>query len=274
MRTRLALLAAGILVVAGLAGNAGAVTRILAVGDFGVGGERERRTGDAIRRYEERYPASLLVTLGDNDYTRSPSVFRRNWREAFGWLRDAGVGVAGTLGNHDYEVERGRYELESLGMPAPYYTRRVGNVELFLLDSNVIDSAQTAWLRRRLKASTARWKIAAFHHPPYSCGFHAGNETVVARWQPLFERYGVQLVLTGHEHSYQRFERRGVTYVVHGGGGGPLYPPLPCPRSYPERQFSRLSYGFLSIRAGEERLRVAALDLAGRRVERVTLPAG
>ena len=73
---------------------------------------------------------------------------------------------------------------------------------------------------------------------------------------------------------YQRFERRGVTYVVHGGGGGPLYPPLPCPRSYPERQFSRLGYGFLSIRAGDKRLRVAVLDLAGRRVERVTLPAG
>jgi 3',5'-cyclic AMP phosphodiesterase CpdA len=268
-----ALVAALVLVLAGGA-NADAATRILAVGDFGVGGERERRTGEAMRRYEARYGATLLVTLGDNDYTRSPSAFRRNWRGAFGWLGDAGVRVAGTLGNHDYEVEKGRYELETLGMPAPYYTRRAGDVELFLLDSNAIDDAQTAWLRRRLRASTARWKIAAFHHPPYSCGFHAGNETVVARWLPLFERFGVDLVLSGHEHSYQRFARRGIAYVVHGGGGAPLYPPLPCPRRYPERQFARLGYGFLAILAGEERLRVTALDLSGRRVERVVVGAG
>lgn len=262
---------AALAVLAGATVPAGASTRILAVGDFGVGGERERATGAAMRRFEERYGARLLVTLGDNDYTRSPEAFERNWSEAFGWVEGAGVGVAGTLGNHDYEVDRGAYELETLGMPARYYARRVGNVELFLLDSNAIGDRQTAWLERRLEASTARWKIAAFHHPPYSCGYHAGNATVAERWVPLFERYGVDLVLSGHEHSYQRFVRRGIAYVVHGGGGAFPYPPGPCPEGYPKRLFARFGFGFLSILAGEERLRVTALDLAGRRVERVTL---
>jgi acid phosphatase len=268
-RLALAIVSAGLFAAAAI--PAAASTRILAVGDFGVGGEREHATGVAIRRFEERYGARLLVTLGDNDYTRSPEAFQRNWRAAFGWLEAARVGVAGTLGNHDYEIDRGSYELDTLGMPARYYTRRVGNVELFLLDSNAIDDKQTAWLRRRLQASTARWKIAAFHHPPYSCGFHAGNETVVERWQPLFERYAVALVLSGHEHSYQRFVRRGIVYVVHGGGGAFPYPPRACPQDYPKRLFARFGFGFLSILAGDERLRVTALDLAGRRVERVTV---
>jgi acid phosphatase len=270
VRVRLVIALAALAAVAGVPGATAAI-RILAVGDFGVGGERERATGTAISHYEQRYPAKLLVTLGDNDYTRSPAAFKRNWQAAFGWLDGAGVKVAGTLGNHDYEVDRGRYELATLGMPSPYYSRRIGNVELFLLDSNAIDDAQTAWLSRRLRASSARWKIVAFHHPPYSCGFHSGNRTVVAGWVPLFERYGVALVLSGHEHSYQRFARRGVAYVVHGGGGAPLYPPLPCPSGYPERLGSQLGFGFLSILAGTRRLRVTALDLRGRRVDRVSL---
>ena len=77
----------------------------------------------------------MLVTLGDNDYTRGAS-FATNWTSTFGWLSSAGVGVAGTLGNHDVEVDRGRYEFDLLGIPAPYYVRRVKDVQLIVLDSN------------------------------------------------------------------------------------------------------------------------------------------
>ena len=101
-----------------------------------------------MKRFERRYPAELLVTLGDNDYTASPSSFRRNFRAAFGWLAGSDVEIAGTLGNHDYAVDDGAYQLATLGMPARYYTRRIGEAELFLLDSNRVTRAQTTWLRR------------------------------------------------------------------------------------------------------------------------------
>jgi tartrate-resistant acid phosphatase type 5 len=270
VRVRLAALSLTVLLA--LAGSASASTRILAVGDFGVGGVRERATGQAMEAFEARHPAAYFVTLGDNDYTRSPSEFERNWAEAFGWLRAAGVRAAGVLGNHDYEVGEGSYELATLGMPRRYYTRRVGDVQLFLLDSNRIDAAQTAWLRRKLAASTAAWKIAAFHHPAFSCGLHRGSGEVLDRWSPLFERYGVRLALSGHDHNYQRFApRRGVTYVLHGGGGAPLYPLVGCLPSYPRLERGQASFGFVSIVAGERRLVVTALDLEGRRVDRVTL---
>lgn len=242
------------------------------MGDFGVGGRKERATGLAMKRFEQRYPAQLLVTLGDNDYTDDPASFRRYWRASFGWLRSAGVSVAGTLGNHDVEVQGGRYEFSALGMPRAYYTRRVGKVQLFLLNSNSLGTTQTRWLRRALAASTARWKIAVFHHPPYTCGGHGGSESVEERWVPLFERYGVQLVLSGHDHNYQRFaRRRGVVYVVHGGGGAPLYALRACPSDYPRRVFARSVRGFLSVVAARGRLRVSAITLSGRVLNRVYL---
>jgi hypothetical protein len=176
-------LVAIVAVFAGLlvSGHASAATRLLAVGDYGVGGASQLATGKAMKRFERRYPAELLVTLGDNDYTASPSAFRRNFRAAFGWLGESGVGIAGTLGNHDYAVDDGAYQLATLGMPARYYTRRIGEAEIFLLDSNRVTTAQTTWLRRRLAASTARWKIAVFHHPPYVCGYHAGDDRIESR---------------------------------------------------------------------------------------------
>jgi calcineurin-like phosphoesterase family protein len=258
----LALLAlAGALV---LAGTASAETGILAVGDFGVGGDTQRATGEAMRRFEATHPAQLLVTLGDNDYTRSPTAFRRNWTASFGWLTGAGVAPAGSLGNHDVEVQGGRYEFELLGMPRAFYRRSLPHVDVFILNSNRVTATQTKWLRSRLVGSTARWQVVVLHHPPFSCGGHEGSATVRRAWKPLFERFGVDLVLSGHDHNYQRFAaRRDVRYVVHGGGGANFYPLHNCPSSYPRRVAARVTHGFLYLVAGENTLRVSALSRSG-----------
>jgi 3',5'-cyclic AMP phosphodiesterase CpdA len=245
---------------------------LLAVGDFGVGGSRQQALGTALRRFEERNPADALVTLGDNDYTASPARFRANWAAAFDWLEAAGVSVAGTLGNHDVEVQRGRYQFQTLGMPGPYYRRRVGDVELFMLDSNAPTWRQTRWLDRSLSGSTARWKITVFHHPAFTCGAYRAHALVLQRWVPLFERYGVRLVLSGHDHNYQRFRaRRGVTYVVHGGGSGYFYRLSACPRSYPRRVRARPEQGFLYVVVRADRLDGYAVNMAGRRTDSFTL---
>ena len=225
-----------------------------------------------MQRYEGRNGADMLVPLGDNDYTESPARFRANWRAAFGWARSSGLRVAGVLGNHDYHVNQGRYELGLLGMPRPYYTRTLGDAQLFLLDSNRVNGQQTAWLENRLAASSAIWKIAVFHHPPYTCGGHSGDQNVQGRWVPLFERYGVQLVLSGHDHNYERFvARNGVTYVVHGGGAAGLYSLRGCPTSYPTRARARLEHGFLYVAATAEQLDGYAVNMRGRVTDRFSL---
>jgi 3',5'-cyclic AMP phosphodiesterase CpdA len=261
-------------VVLALAGSSAAQVRVefLAAGDYGVGGSRELSLGLRMKGYESRNPANMLVALGDNDYTESPARFRENWRRSFGWARRAGMRVAGVLGNHDYEVARGRYQFRLLGMPGPYYTRRLGDAQLFLLDSTVVTDRQTAWLEQQLAESTSTWKIAVFHHPPYTCGGHSGDRTVQRRWVPLFERYGVQLVLSGHDHNYQRFAAAdGVTYVVHGGGGAGLYRLRGCPSSYPARVRARSGHGFVSVSIGPDDLAVSTVDLRGRVTDRFSL---
>ena len=223
--------------------------------------------GAAAQAYEATHPADVLVTLGDNDYTRGVS-FAANWTSTFGWLGSAGVGVAGALGNHDVEVDRGRYEYDLLQIPAPYYVRRVKDVQLIVLDSNGVTTAQTRWLKRVLAKRTPLRRIVVFHHPPYTCGGHLGSSAVQRAWVPLFERYRVRLVLNGHDHNYQRFQRKGVTYVVHGGGGAGLYALRACPRGYPRRVAARVGHGFLHLTVGPDGVVVQVLDLAGKAIDR------
>jgi acid phosphatase len=248
-----------------------AATGIIAIGDFGVGGKRQQQVGASVRAFEERNPAQLLLTLGDNDYTRA-RAFQASWEASFGWLASAGLGVAGTLGNHDVQISGGRYEFRALAMPGAYYTRKLGDVQLFVLNSNAIVARQTRWLRNALASSTARWKIAALHHPPYTCGGHEGSGDTRRTWGPLFERYRVRLVLSGHDHNYQRFAaQRGVTYAVYGGGGAGLYALRGCPRGYPRRVAARAAHGFLYLDASGQALSVRAVALDGTTLDRFTI---
>jgi 3',5'-cyclic AMP phosphodiesterase CpdA len=274
---RLAVAALALVLATGFAqgratGGAVLETRIAAIGDFGVGGRRQAALGDAMRRFEARNPADVLVTVGDNDYTESPEAFRANWTRSFGWLKAAGVAVAGSLGNHDVRVQSGRYQFGLLGMPGPTYRRKVGLVELFVLNSNAVNRAQRDWFERALRSSRARWKIAVFHHPAWTCGEYRSHPAVVSTWVPVLERYRVRLVLSGHDHNYQRFvPRRGVTYVVHGGGGAQLYPLAHCPSGYPRRVRARREHGWLYLSFTNERAVGWTVNFSGRRTDRFTI---
>jgi hypothetical protein len=267
---RRALLLLGLALVVPGSGEGGEPrpVRLIAIGDFGVGGETQRGFGAAVRTFEARNPADLLVTLGDNDYTESPTAFRTNWEQSFSWTASAGVRVAAVLGNHDVRVEEGRYQFDELDMPGRYYRRAIGPVELYLLDSNRVDAAQTSWLRQTLSRSRARWRIAVLHHPPFTCGTYSSHTAVVARWVPLFERFRVRVVLSGHDHNYQRFAPwRGVRYLVHGGGGRRLYALRSCPAGYPRRLRARAEHGFLYLVVRPSRLDGYSVTPSGRRTD-------
>jgi 3',5'-cyclic AMP phosphodiesterase CpdA len=107
-------------------------------------------------------------------------------------------------------------------MPGRWWSRELDNVLIVGLDSNDVENArQRRFLERALASSTARWKIVALHHSPYSAGYQGSSEEARRVFSPVFERHGVQLVLSGHDHDYQRSkEIRGVTYVVSGAAAG------------------------------------------------------
>jgi DNA repair exonuclease SbcCD nuclease subunit len=252
-------------------GGGGASTRIVTIGDWGTGGRAARDVAAGVRRVARAEHVDVLLTVGDNDYSNSPERFEERWRREYGWVRPAGIHVAGVLGNHDVETGDGRYEFRTLGMPGRYYRRRFGLVDLFALDSNDVDGRQTRWLEQVLAASTNRWKIAAFHHPLHTCGRYEGRHFRVTKWAELFERHGVQLVLNGHDHNYQRFEDGPVTYVVVGGGGASLYGLQDCPESGAVALAGEAVHSFLVIEASEKRIAGRTLAADGRPIDRFTV---
>lgn len=100
-------------------------------------------------------------------------------------------------------------------MPGRWYSWRSGPALVVVLDSTRPDDPeQLDWLERTLASTDATWRIVALHHPPYSSGWHGSATDVREAFQPIFERYGVQLVLAGHDHDYQRsVPINGITYV-------------------------------------------------------------
>lgn len=78
---------------------------------------------------------------------------------------------------------------------------------------------------REIAGPGPAFRVVSFHQPAYSCSTHGPTPGVVANWVPVLEEHEVALVLSGHDHLYERFvSEGGVTYVVTGGGGRPLYP--------------------------------------------------
>ena len=94
------------------------------------------------------------------------------------------------------------------------------------------------------------------HHPPYSAGYQGSAKDVRQEFSPLFERHGVQLVLSGHEHDYQRTEEiNGVTYLVSGAGAGTR---RTGNRSY--TAYSTSTMNFVDLNVFEDRIVMRAVD--------------
>jgi len=146
------------------------------------------------------------------------------------------------LGNHEKDAP---YYYQYMANPVPeyWYTFKYGNAQFFMIDSNrdiSEGSEQYSWLEWELAKSTATWKIAVQHHPPYTSEENDGGDTYkeastngthAIELAPLFERYNVDFDLFGHVHMYERTwpireglvnQENGVVYINSGGAGGGL----------------------------------------------------
>ena len=194
--------------------------RIAVAGDVGDSGSRLEATGAAMSRLEGDDPFDLLLLLGDNVYpSGDPAELPGTVFAPFADVLDH-ADLLAILGNHD--APNADTQLAALGMPGRWWAVERGDVLIIGLDSNQsADPEQLSWLEQTLATSTATWRIVAVHHPPYSAGYQGSNGAVRENFVPLFERYGVQLVLSGHDHDYQRSDAiNGVTYVVTGAAAG------------------------------------------------------
>jgi 3',5'-cyclic AMP phosphodiesterase CpdA len=102
-----------------------------------------------------------------------------------------------------------------------YYRIQKGDVSFYALNSTYIDKRQIEWMESELAKDTTKWKIAFFHHPPYSSGKrHGSSEDIRAIVEPIFLKHGVDVVFAGHEHFYERIKpQKGIYYFITGAGG-------------------------------------------------------
>lgn len=197
--------------------------RLAVLGDVGTGGPEEWATAGLAAEAASERQFDGLVLLGDNVYPNGdPSRLDATVFDPFAPILDQGTTLLPVLGNHDVQDGHAAGQVAAFGLPGRWYAVDLGAVLFIGLDSNLVgDGSQAAWLEATLREAGHEWIIVAMHHPPYSAGIHGSDRSVRREWVPLFEQYGVDLVLAGHDHDYQRSEIiNGVTYVVSGGGAG------------------------------------------------------
>jgi predicted MPP superfamily phosphohydrolase len=200
--------------------NAANSVKFAVIGDNGTGDRPEYEVGAQMARARASFAFDSVIMLGDNMYgSQEPADFIRKFEQPYKALLDAGVQFFATLGNHDNQLNR-YYKPFSMGGER-YYTFAKKNVRFFVLDSDGLDPKQMAWLDEVLKSSTDEWKICYFHHPLYSDGgTHGSAVELRVVLEPLFLRYGVAVVFSGHEHFYERLApQKGIYYFIEGAGG-------------------------------------------------------
>ena len=194
--------------------------RFAVIGDSGSGERLQYETADRLRQAHQQFPFEFALMLGDNIYGgKTPRDFERKFEQPYQPLLANKVAFYASLGNHDVPEEQS-YKLFNMG-GRRYYSFKKGNVRFFALDSNYMDPDQLGWLTEQLANSTDAWKIAFFHHPLYSSArAHGSSLELRGILEPLFQKYGVQVVFSGHDHVYERIiPQKGIAYFTEGSSG-------------------------------------------------------
>jgi predicted MPP superfamily phosphohydrolase len=194
--------------------------RFAIIGDSGTGERLQYETADRLRLAHGQFPFDFVLMMGDNIYgSKTPRDFEKKFELPYKPLLDQKVSFYASLGNHDVPEEQQYKPFNMNGQR--YYSFKKGNVRFFALDSNYMDPDQLKWLTEQLQNSNDEWKIAFFHHPLYSsAAAHGSSLELRGILEPLFEKYGVQVVFSGHDHVYERMTpQNGISYFTEGSSG-------------------------------------------------------
>lgn len=218
---------------------AGEVAVLVGAGDIAeCGDDDDERTADLV----EQIPGTVFLA-GDNVYPDgSPRQYRDCYGASWGQFLDRTRPVPG---NHEYQTPGAAGYLDYFGPRAEpngttWYSWEAGEWHVVMLDSDCsapeVDgcnrgSAQEAWLRADLAASSARCTLAIWHHPRFSSGEHGNDGRTDFLWRALYDA-GADVIVNGHDHDYERFApqdpngkadpERGIRQFVVGTGGARL----------------------------------------------------
>ncbi len=188
------------------------------IGDTGTGGQAQYEVASQLAKSHEAFSFNIVTMMGDNMYGgESAKDFQRKFEQPYKPLLDAGVKFYASLGNHD-NPSQANYEKFNMNGERYYSFKPRDGIRFFAIDSNYMDRKQLEWIDKSLNDSKEDWKIAFFHHPPYSSGeTHGSSVQIRTVLEPMFLQHGVSLVLSGHEHFYERIKpQKGIPYFIVG----------------------------------------------------------
>jgi hypothetical protein len=215
---------------------------LVAAGDVAYGGSGDDQTAALL----DTIDPTVIATLGDNAYDSGTAEEFASWY-APTWGRHKAK-TRPSPGNHEYKTPGASGYFDYFGAAAGergkgWYSYDVGAWHLIALNTNGPDACETIscspaseqerWLRADLASTRKSCVLAYFHHPRFSTGPHGDHPGVAPLWQALYD-HGVEVVLQGHDHNYQRWvpmtpsgemdATRGIRSFVVGTGGKNLYP--------------------------------------------------
>lgn len=178
--------------------------------------------------------ARFLLHAGDLINTANKDEQWGEWHQAAGWINRS-IPSFPTPGNHEYGGKalnthwRPQFTLPTNGLPSlpeTNYYLDIQGVRVVSLNSNVQQAEQAQWLDQLLTSNPNRWTILTFHHPILSTAKGRDNKDLRALWQPIIDKHKVDMVLTGHDHTYGRSnlqtglttKQGGTIYVVSVSG--------------------------------------------------------
>ena len=204
--------------------GSGAPVRFVAFGDSGHGGADQR----AVFEHVQGVSFDVLLVTGDVAYgSGTRGELERNFFQIYEPML-VSIPSFPVLGNHDDYTDAGGPFREGFALPengAPdgreyWYSFDWGDVHFVALDSERMGEVQAAWLEADLAGNELPWTIVYTHRSAYSSGSHGSDLTFRRVFGAILMEHRVPLVLSGHDHHYERSKPIGdTTYVVTGGGG-------------------------------------------------------
>lgn len=234
-------------------------------GDSGTGGAAAK----AIAQRMTEVSFDLMLFLGDIAYERgTPAELQTHFFDVYAHVLRY-VPAFPAIGNHERHTENGRPYLEAFVLPEPerYYSFDWGDVHFVAIDTTRPDAEQLAWLKDDLAQTTRRWTIVFGHHPMYSNSLRGPQRAIRKAYAKIFTDHEADVVLTGHEHHYERLRVGNVNYIVSGGGGAQLTRFFGASSSLAKSSV----HHFLHFAVTERSLVMRAIDIDGRTVDTMKL---
>jgi MYXO-CTERM domain-containing protein len=239
----------------------------------------------AVVRAMRNVPSDFLVNTGD---LVQDAASASDWQSFFDVeapiLRERPLFAA--VGNHELFDDRAGANFERFfgvadekGIARLYRTVRFGIVRFFFLnamDTGWASGDERDWLERELAHADGEtgivWRVAVLHHGPWSSGPHGPNAALAAAGVPeLLSAHRVDLVLSGHDHIYERGSSGVLKYVVTGGGGAPLYE---IAHADPTARKAEAAYHFVLFEATPESMQIEARRQDGSVLDRCAFASG